>query len=633
MIGTRPSRARVTERRGRVYAGNRTGAARLLPLYAAYAAMAAITWRRSGDPIIDWGRELLVAWYVSEGWGVPVDVALLFGPLSPHINGLLFRAFGTSITTLLVANLIVLAVAATCVWLISRNLFGPSTAELSCLAFLFLSGFPHLLLDGNYNFITPYSHGATHGATLGLMMIAVLIARWPRRVAPLKWCLGGILCGLAVLTKPEVGVATVAALIAALLLPEKDTARRVRPVLLSLLGLAVAFAATSALIFPDDSLPEIVETIVAPYRTATLPAARSNRWYQRSFGLDAPLTRLLQGLGVLAALVVACALLVKFREPLKRVRTATSTPMRGVSYGATLGALVVVSLAFKTDAWLRLGQALPYAVLAILAGYCVPLLSRSNGGKNGRYARTRACVILGVFAIGMLLKLGLRARFHHYGFTLAAPATLLCIGGLTRILPVLLRRRFGHVPGLRTLGRGIVHYVVLMCAVISLIVYEARDFPIGQRGDRMHVLSPERDSRTVPFHEALTFLDGRVEPGMHLLVMPEGVLLNYLLRTRPPVDVASLMPLELDVLGPERITHSLRNTTPEAVVLIERDMREYGLADFPPGGFSYAPLMAWIAFRYCVEGNFSMPTSNGDFQVSVLRPCPPGASGSAPVER
>lgn len=594
---------------------------RLLPLCGAFAGMAAFTWRRSGDPIIDWGRELLVAWYVSQGWGVPVDSALLFGPLSPHFNGLLFRIFGTSITTLLVANLLVLAVASACVWLIARRLFGRSTAALALIAFLALSGFPHLTLDGNYSFITPYAHGITHGATLGLMMITVLIAGRARRLATTRWLLAGGLCGLTLFTKPEVGVAVAGTMIVALLLPENDDGARAGPLVWAALGLLVAVCGASLALLAGEAGSEALGMILAPYRTAGLPAARGNGLYRLSLGLDAPVAHLAAGIGTLTALSAALALLVGVRARLARVQAATSGLTRAIMLGAALGAAILVSLVLRPLAWLWIGRALPFGVLLLIGG-SLPVIMCGPDRGSGRYARARARTILGVFALLLLLKLGIRARFDHYGFALAAPAVLLCVGGLSRSLPVVLRHRFGRVPGARALGRGLVMYVIGMSAATSLILYQARDFAVGAGGDRMYILSPLRDPRSATFAETLGYLEQRTESSGTLQVVPEGALLNFLLRARPPADFASLMPLEVEVLGPERLADRLRDTAPRVVVLMAEPMGSYGLASFPPGDAIYAPLMEWIEGSYCVEQTFSASVPGRRHEVTVLSACP-----------
>ena len=47
-------------------------------------------------------------------------------------------------------------------------------------AFLAACGFSQYGTVGNYNFVTPYQHGQTHGLALGLTLVALLSGATPR---------------------------------------------------------------------------------------------------------------------------------------------------------------------------------------------------------------------------------------------------------------------------------------------------------------------------------------------------------------------------------------------------------------------------------------------------------------------
>src|SRR5262245_20687589 len=73
------------------------------------ALLAAWSWRKWTDVHIDFGNELYVAWRLAEGDVLYRDLAQRNGPLSFYWNAALFRVFGVSLTTLIVANLALLA--------------------------------------------------------------------------------------------------------------------------------------------------------------------------------------------------------------------------------------------------------------------------------------------------------------------------------------------------------------------------------------------------------------------------------------------------------------------------------------------------------------------------------------------
>jgi hypothetical protein len=77
-----------------------------------------------------------------------------------------------------------------------------------------------------------------------------------------------------------------------------------------------------------------------------------------------------------------------------------------------------------------------------------------------------------------------------------------------------------------------------------------------------------------------------------LLVLPEGIFLNYMLRKKCSTYVHVFLPLTLK--NSERIMKSIKESPPDYVLLISRDTREHGmerLGDSRPNG---SELIKWI---------------------------------------
>ena len=49
------------------------------------------------------------------------------------------------------------------------------TAATASLTTLLLFGFAHLVEIGNYNFVAPYSHEATHGLAMSIVLLLCLV--------------------------------------------------------------------------------------------------------------------------------------------------------------------------------------------------------------------------------------------------------------------------------------------------------------------------------------------------------------------------------------------------------------------------------------------------------------------------
>ena len=144
----------------------------LLP--TAFVALVAWSWRKWPDVLVDFGRELYVPWQLANGKLLYTDIAYFNGPLSPWINSILFRMFGVSLLTLVTANLLVLAIVAGMLYYLVREISRPFTATVATLVFLTVFSVGQYMGQGNYNFVTPYSHEMTHGTAFSLAALVLL---------------------------------------------------------------------------------------------------------------------------------------------------------------------------------------------------------------------------------------------------------------------------------------------------------------------------------------------------------------------------------------------------------------------------------------------------------------------------
>src|SRR5690349_1109147 len=67
----------------------------------------AASWRRSGDPLVDFGNGLYAAWRIAGGAVLYRDVSVDYGPLSQYATGVLFYLFGPGTVVVVIANLVV----------------------------------------------------------------------------------------------------------------------------------------------------------------------------------------------------------------------------------------------------------------------------------------------------------------------------------------------------------------------------------------------------------------------------------------------------------------------------------------------------------------------------------------------
>lgn len=226
--------------------------------------------------------------------------------------------------------------------------------------------------------------------------------------------------------------------------------------------------------------------------------------------------------------------------------------------------------------WLDWAQALPLAV----------------GVLAWRTRRRPASRAFAVFSLAMLAKILLAARIHHYGFTLAAPATALLAAAAVGIRP---SRRVG-----RWAAAVFVAALSLSGAVRSLRTAENRTFVIGAGEDAF--LCDKRGEVLAAVMPKVTAL---LAPGATLAVWPEGAMVNYLLRRRNPTPYLNLLPIELALWGEGRILAAYREAPPDAILLVHRETAGFGAAVF---GRDYGQdLLTWAHEGYREVGGAGDP--------------------------
>ncbi len=576
-------------------------------LHAAVVGLAGLgllvfTWRKWPDALVDFGRELYAPWRLAEGELLYRDLAWFNGPLSAYWNALWFRIAGVGFGTLIAVNAALVAAFTALLHRTLLRLSYPLAALVGALFFLFTFAFGQTCGVGNYNFLAPYSHEAVHGLLLAVAALAVLDAgeRDPGR---LRAATAGVLLGLAFLTKPETFAAGLAGALVALALgrvPREAGAAfalgLVAPPLAAWGLLSAAMPAGAAARGVLGAWPAVLAGDVA-----RLPFYRG----LLGTGLDAPLANL----RAMLAWSAGFAGLLALGLVLGRLLPAT----RG-RLGAAVVALVAAPvLASSPIDWSDAGRPLP---LILLGTGAVLWRARSRSADPGARRLLGRRLAFLALALVLLLKMLLVAKVWHYGFVLAVPAALAVVMLLLCWLPEALERR--DLPGVTVgaLGLGLLAAVGWHYWRISAEAYGLRSFELGSGSDRFLA-----DARGAYARRALAEVERHVPRDGTLLVLPEGVMLDYLSRRRAPTAHLNYMPPETILFGEEAMLAALQAAPPDAVLLVHKDTSEYGLPLF---GRDYgAALLSWVRARYAVvwtDPAGDSPLEPGSrFGISLLR--------------
>lgn len=587
-----------------------------------FAALLAWSWRKWSDAHIDFGAELYIAWQLAEGRHLYTDIAYRHGPLSHHANALLFALFGASIRTLAIANLAVLAAICALLWRLFARAYDRFTATTAVAVMLAIFAFGQYAGIANFNYVTPYLHAQTHGLALSLLLLASL-ADAARTGGRPPLALAGMCLGAVFLTKAElfvpalavVGVAFAARAAGAWGAPGRgagDAASLAAGALVPVAG----FAALLLWQLPADAA---LRGLLGNW--AHLEGTLSDPFYRSGAGLDAAAGNVRRAAGALAALAGVAGLAIA----IDRVVRAWRHPALA---GTLLAALVAGSLVAASDRlpWLELARALPATSLAavLVAGRAV----FRRGADPDTRLRQLSVLLVSVFATLLIAKLGLAARFHHYGFVLAMPATLLLVAAGTHGLPAALRARGGGGDAARLVCAGVAAAACAALLGYSQHFYAGKRLEIGRGADAILAEVPDVSPRPRRIADTLAFLEGRMQPGDTLVVLPEGIAINYWLRKRNPTPFTLFVPTEIRTFGEAAMLAALEATPPDFVVLAHRLSGEFGVGPFGRDPRNGLRLRQWVDANYREIARFGPePFTGQGFGTLVLERVPRAGGG------
>jgi hypothetical protein len=554
--------------------------------------MLVVSWRKWPDPLVDFGRELYIPWRLSEGALLYRDIDHLYGPLSHYLNALVFRIFGTGMMKIVAVNLLIYGASLALIYYEVRAGWGRLAAFTGSLLFILLFSFSQFVLIGNYNFATPYAHETTHGFLLVLVLILIW-SSWLRDPRPWKAFSAGICCGLSLLLKAEIIIAAAAVACCALMrmvlsrpgLGSPKALQRqaasfvtggIIPVLIATLAFLKSSSFATALSWSNNAWLSV-------FRFAHISAEPTQQVFLGTANLGQNLIAIFffGPLSILAVLAVA-VLCKKFD------RGITALGM-GVVLFCTA---IFVSLLLP---WVEFGKIFPaWLCLAVLAEFWPKHLAERSRADTGS-ADVRWLFLIA--AIAFLARMALNPRFFHYGYYQAALAGVVTMAALFRSVP--------DMVNVHKRARAVYMVVVATCLAsgiwqleaISLLYFKLKTTPIAGGSDRFYGFETRGEPIASLVAQADQTLAAKPECRT-LLVLPEGVMLNYLLRKPSTIPEFMFVPALIQGALRARLLKGLQAQPPDCVVLISRNMREFGVSRFGDSPEHGSEILSWLEENY-----------------------------------
>lgn len=541
------------------------------------------------DPIIDFGRELYTPWRLVEGDVLGRDIAWFNGPLSQYWNAALFALTGPSLHALSMLNIAICLAFTLLLFRVLRRLTTRFAATCGTLAFVCFCAYSQYEPVANFNWVCPYSHEITHGVALGLLTLEALL-RW--RDSGKARCIffAGVTLGLTFLTKPEVFLAAALASVVAVSLARQSGNGRLPCVALLVAGLASTIGLAWTALALHGGAANATSLVVGGWKHVGNAELSNLLFYKSSLGLDEPGRRLVLLLLASVAWASAVLLAVVFGS------LATRRPSLERLF-ALVGALPLLVFAvlplpardYVDSFRIAFTPILPASALAAFVA-----LVRTLRGRT----LDRAALITWTFALVLLAKLGINCRIYHYGFALAAPALALLVATSLGPLSLWLTTRGASVRVARSTILGFWLGLAVIGFRINADYSSEKNITVGAGPDRF------KASEVGAFINMVLDPLVATPPETKILVLPEGVMFNYLLRRRCPTRVINFMPPEFVMFGEASMLDDVERQPPELVIVHTRLTTEYGLPLF---GRDYARgLKRWLYDHYRVEPSLSV---------------------------
>lgn len=583
-------------------------------LILAGSFMLHLSWLKWPDLLIDYGRELYVPWQITQGKVLYADINHLYGPLSHYINAFLFQIFGTGLSTLAYFNIALVILLTFIIYNLFKSAFEDVIATAAGTCFLVIFAFSQFTGIANYNFVCPYSHEITYGIFLFFLGLLVF-KKYLTEPKPVYAAAIGLILGLIFLTKVEIFLAAFGSFLCGLIFiflrlkPHHPKKHLFSLIFFFLLPITAFFA------YFSFHMPVMgaIHSILSSYTNIFIGAEVDNIFYLRISGLDNPARNMMlmlrETLGYFILFIFTGLIAYLFARVTSRILRYA-----GVVIIFALTFLIIFSGFFSIN-WMEIARAYPVLLLLLLV-YLVIDLIRKREDKTFT-ARYLPFILLTLFSLLLLLKMILNVRLYHYGFALAMPASLVVAALLLYYVPMWISRLGNKAVAMSFTGLFI-FFALLFYFSLTKHIYDLKTCPVAEGRDKFLTFDAKLAGHGPIVNKALRYIDQSMVPNDTFIVMPDGVMLNYLSRRENPSRYFEFTPNFVEAMGEEKILKDISLKPPSFIILTEKDTSEHGARYF---GKDYAHnIYSWIIGNYDKEILLgSEPLTGNGFGIIIAR--------------
>lgn len=525
------------------------------------------------------------------------DVRHIYGPLSPYVHAGAYRLFGASLDVLYADGMLSAAVILGFVYALGRRIMSPIASATGTLSVMWLCAFKPA---GNY--FLPYSFSALHGTVLGLAALAILVraldrtGQWQSRASS-GFAAAGVVTGLSLLAKTELGLGAVAAGIVAAVLSGGSRSRQATQLAMFLAAAFAIIVCGYGLVIAHVGIAPVVGDSWLLWYNVPPGLKRYNEWVS---GLDHPvrsLTRMtiaLAKVAALAAILAAVSQLVARRRGANGgaaesavARLVMRSPTRALLAAVAILAVLGLTTGFDWDKGPYL--AMPF----LLIGLIWTQRRRLEDPDPDRVARARVLILYGAFALACLARMILHVRSGGAYGSFLDPMSMV-------LFTYLWAEPFGdwlEASGAGRAGATVAVALILIDLFVTagIVAHRYRTrYQTAIVTPRGTMIAEQDVGRA--WNEALAFIDEHTQPSDFVAVMPEGTSLDFMSGRRNPLREEIVTPGYLDGANEARAIAQLEASHAPLVLITNRGTKEFGATAF---GRDYAQsMMRFVESRY-----------------------------------
>jgi len=552
--------------------GGKAAAVQILWIAIVMAVAVVVLVRANGcalDPIIDTGRDLYIPEQI-RGGGVKLyrDILYYYPPLAPYLLALITAMTGSSLAAYTMIGAAIALLTASAIYAIVRIVASPAAAGTASL--LFVSCSVYSISGRTSNYLFPYAHAATLAMLFFLTGSAFVLA-WAYVDHRPRWLAPGMLFLLAASWTKLEYVVFAACIVALAAIVHRMSIRWVVAYVVA--GLATLIAVDRYFADAPDGHHWLFDNVLA---SSLLRGDSARYFYRQVAGFD------IFGANLWAAILSACVLI------------AIIAAIRASDRWSSRAAMVILAL-FIALITLRSGN-------DFFRGWAVVQLALLPFAL--RHPREPLLFLLTLSLCGSS-RVFLRMTPEWYGFVFLVPTYALVAYVL-----------FEWFPSRSVYSRSAARLAVVPLVVISAHFLSTANTVIEQK------LYPVRTDRGL-FYDAnlgrAAALYGLIERfrAVHprsLVVVPEGLTLNYLTHVKTPMSFHTFTPVETaDPQIEAQIIADLTAHPPEYIAVVTRPVTDFGYRGF---GLDYdRRFAAVIQQRYTLVQRWRLPS----FELILLR--------------